>query len=280
LNKDDHEGNCHRGRCPVAAVLGEHIKLKEMPMEKSKEFEGKKFKGGINPPPDTPRPSAPQGMSPAKKMHPLDEEYFKEFPSPIMEHIHKQHSVNINATIPFFGPMMYYLIRALRCAYVLEIGHAYGYTSWYMAHAVADNIKRFQYHDGRYFGFDIVKHNEVKAMLEGLPASVLNLNSDDLSSMTFQDVKFDLIFQDGAHDTPHVVREMEILYPQLKGEGKGYWVCHDCYGPAESGFQAIISDPRYNFEFVRLDDDVYGLAILRKMDNYIENKHWHGEEHV
>ena len=145
-----------------------------------------------------------------------------------------------------------------------------------MAHAIKDNIARFQYTSGQYYGIDIVKSDEVAEMLKDLPATIYQLDSATMTTCSFNDVNFDLIFQDGAHDTEHVVHEIECLYPLLCGNGKGYLVMHDCYGPAEEGYQRIINDPRYHFEHVRLDDMVYGLAILRKMDGYKEHKHWQG----
>ena len=102
--------------------------------------------------------------------HPLDKEYFKEFGAPIMENAHSDHFTNINSTIAFFGPMMYFLIRALRCEKVLEIGTAQGYTALYMASAVRDNAVRFQYRNPMYYGIDIVapRNEAIKATLDGM----------------------------------------------------------------------------------------------------------------
>lgn len=207
--------------------------------------------------------------------HPKDIEYFAQYPAPIMEQIHSLHHTNINSTITFFGPLMYFLIRSLGCEQVLEIGHAEGYTAFYMASAVRDNGVRFGMKNNRYYGIDIAQTDKVKeAMVQhGLKATILNMDSINLSSATFPAIDFDLIFQDGAHDAKHVVHEMMTLYPQLKGEGKGFWIYHDCYGPAEEGFTAIINDPRYNFEFVRIPE-IYGIAIMRKMDGYDHKKKW------
>jgi len=211
--------------------------------------------------------------------HPKDIEEFKVHPAPIMELIHSGHFININATITYFGPMLYFLTRALLCQKVLEIGHAEGYTSWYLANAVKDNALRHNYKNHRYCGIDIVKTKEVSEMLSGLnvPFTLLKTDTINLHSGTFLDIKFDLIFQDGPHDAEHVLHEMKVLYPQLKGNGLGYWIFHDCFGPAEEGFNEIkklIKEGVYNFEYTCLDDNIYGLAILRKMEGYRERKHW------
>jgi hypothetical protein len=211
--------------------------------------------------------------------HEKDLEYFKEYPAPLMELIHTQHFTNINATITFFGPMLYFLLRELGAEQVLEIGHAEGYTAFYLAHAVKDNGIRFGMPGNKYHGIDIVQTDKVRAQLEaeGLWVDLRELDSMKLSPETYPGKQFDVIFQDGCHDTEHVLYELKTMYPQLKGEGKGYWIFHDCFGPAEEGFQEVmklIKSGVYNFEYCRFFTP-YGLAVLRKMDGWDENKrHW------
>jgi len=209
--------------------------------------------------------------------HPKDIEYFTQYPAPLMELIHSAHNVNINATITFFGPMLYFLTRAFLCEKVLEIGHAEGYTSWYLANAIKDNAIRNNYKNPMYYGIDIVKTKEVKENLTNakLPNTIINMDSMNITPETFKDIQFDLIFQDGAHDTPHVIHEIETLWPQLKGNGKGYWIMHDCYGPAEDAFRKLI--PFFDIkdmEWIRFDDGIYGIAIIRKMEGYSYLPHW------
>jgi len=214
--------------------------------------------------------------------HPKDQEYFKEYPAPVMEKMHAGHWTNINSTITYFGPMLYFITRALGCEQVLEIGHAEGYTSYYLAHAVKDNAIRFGMKGNMYYGMDIVQTELMREKMakEGLPATIINMDSIKLTSETFKDITFDLIFQDGAHDTEHVLHEIDVLYPQLKGEGKGYLIFHDCYGPSEDGFkklQELIKQGKYNLEFVRIFS-VYGIAIMRKMDGF-DDKKYYWEDH-
>lgn len=209
--------------------------------------------------------------------HPKDIEYFTQYPAPIMELIHSAHNVNINATIPFFGPMLYFLVRALKCEGVLEIGHAECYTAWYLAHAVNDNAVRHNLPNPMYYGIDIVKTEEAKETLTkaGLPNTIVNLDTINLNETTFKGVQFDLIFQDGCHEEKYVLHEMEVLWPQLRGNGLGYWIMHDCYGPCEDAFRKLIPMFGKDVEWCRLDDGIYGLAILRKMDGYdYGRKHW------
>jgi SAM-dependent methyltransferase len=215
--------------------------------------------------------------------HPKDIEYFDMYPAPVLEAVHNDHFTNINSTITFLGPMLYFLARALCVEKVLEIGHAEGYTSRYLAHAVKDNARRFGLSHCRYYGIDIAQTEKTKDNLikEGLPVEVYNLDSLGLPG-PLSGLEFDMIFQDGAHDTEHVIHEFETMWPQLRGEGKGYWIFHDCYGPAEDGFREILQDHRrhpscrrwpFAYEFVRIDC-VYGMAIMRNMAGYDEKKHW------
>ncbi len=208
--------------------------------------------------------------------HPLDIEYFKEFSAPLMEHMHSAHYTNVNSTITFFGPMMYFFARAIGAEQILEVGMAEGYTSWYLANAVKDNATRFKMAGNMYYGLEILdRTTTVKPRLDeaGLPNTILQMDSIQLSPDTFKDVRFDMIFLDGCHDKEHIIHEAKVLYPQLKGEGNGFMLLHDVYGPGEEGCKAVIEDPNYNWEFVRICE-IYGLAILRKMDGYKEGPRW------
>ena len=221
--------------------------------------------------------------------HPKDYEYFKEYPAPIMQNIHSQHFTNINSTITFFGPMLYFFARSIGAEQVLEIGHAEGYTGFYLAHAVKDNATRFKMAGNRYYGIDILKKPDFEEALERweLPAVVKQMDSMDLKPDTFPVEKYDIIFQDGNHDEEHVIHEFNTMWPKLKGEGKGYWIAHDCYGPAEKGCEEIISQ---NFsrklwahgfrdiELIRIFCP-YGLMIIRKMEGYdYKKKYWVDEK--
>lgn len=210
--------------------------------------------------------------------HPKDIEYFTEYPSSVMESIHSTHFTNINHTIQFFGPMLYFLARAIESHQIIEVGHAEGYTSRYLAQAVKDNGLRYQVTSGMYYGIDIVQTEKVRDALTKLelPNTIINMDSINLNKDTFSDNQFDLIFQDGAHDEEHVLHELEVLYPKLKGDGKGYWIAHDVYGPSEEGYVKILKmiPKKYNFEFCRIWSSSYGLGIFRKMDGYDYNKRY------
>jgi len=54
-------------------------------------------------------------------LHPLDEALFKEYPAPLWESAMRLHHTLINHTTPFFGPLLYWLIRAIGGIDVIEI---------------------------------------------------------------------------------------------------------------------------------------------------------------
>lgn len=212
-----------------------------------------------------------------KVNHPKDIEYFEEYPAPLMEKITSGHFTNINSTISYYGPMLYFLIRALGCEQILEIGHAEGYSAYYIAHALKDNATRFEMKGNRYHGIDICQTEKTRSHLEqaGLPVKIYQLNSEELPG-PFKGKTFDMIFQDGNHETKYVLHELHAMWPQLKGEGKGYWVFHDCYGPAEEAARKFLSSKSTfgDIEYIRFDS-LYGLMLIRKMEGYDYTKrHW------
>lgn len=207
--------------------------------------------------------------------NPKDIEWFKEHPAPIMENLQRMHYTNVNSTIPYFGPMLYLLVRQFGCEQILEIGHAEGYTSFYLAHGVKDNATRFGMAGNHYYGIDIVQTESTKAKLEseGLPVTVLNMDSLTLTKDTFG-VTFDLIFQDGNHDEEHVIKEWEAMWPSLKGNGDGYWIAHDSEGPAWHGCRAlrrILKERNVPHDIISLGG-MYGLMIIRKMEGFDYDK--------
>jgi len=208
--------------------------------------------------------------------HPKDIEYFSQYPAPLFEAIHEKHFTNINATITFFSPMLYFFARAIGAEQILEIGHAEGVTAHYLAHALKDNGVRYGMKGNRYYGIDIVQTEKVRAALkaEGLPVTVVNMDSKLLTPETFN-TKFDIIFQDGNHTADYVTHEFKTMWPAVKDGG--YWIAHDCFGPSEDGCNVIknlIDKGEIKAEYIRIFE-AYGLMIIRKMDNfdYIK-KHW------
>jgi len=208
-----------------------------------------------------------------------DIEYFQEYAAPVMENLQRMHYTNINSTIPYFGPMLYLLVRQFGSEQVLEIGHAEGYSSFYLAHGVKDNATRFNMQGNHYYGIDIVQTEKTRAKLlaEGLPVTVLEKDSMTLDANTFPHVTFDLIFQDGCHNDEHILYEFNAMWGQLKGNGDGYWIAHDCYGPGEEGCRKlleIIKERQIPVEYIRFGG-MYGLLCIRKMEGYdYEKRFW------
>jgi predicted O-methyltransferase YrrM len=208
-------------------------------------------------------------------LHERDIEYFQEYPAPIMENFQRMHFTNINSTIPYFGPILYFLVRQFGCEKILEIGHAEGYSSFYLAHGVKDNGIRFGMLDNRYYGIDIVQTESVREKLEaeGLPVTIINKDSMTLDNNTFSGIIFDMIFQDGCHDAEHVVYEFNTMWGQLKNKGDGYWIAHDAEGPAWEGcnkIKQLLKERNEPHEIITLGGS-YGLMIIRKMNGFDYN---------
>ena len=211
-------------------------------------------------------------------LHPKDQEYFDCYPAPIMQMLQENHFTNINSTITFFGPMLYFMVRAFLCQKVLEIGTAEGYTSFYLSSAVKANAIRNNYSNAMFYGLDICQTKKTSDNLTalGLPNEIMTLDSIELDKETFKDIQFDFIFQDGAHDKEHVLHEFKVLWPQLRGNGLGYFVMHDVMGPSADGYALVngyVKQEGIKLQNVILDDGIYGLAILRKMEDYSERRY-------
>jgi len=211
-----------------------------------------------------------------KIWHPKDIEYYYEYPAPLHENMQRMHFTNVNSTIPFFSAMLYYFARQVGAEQILEIGTAEGYTSFHLAHAVKDNATRFCMKGNHFYGIDIVQIDSVRERLlrDNLPVTLLTKDSMTLSKDTFPGLIFDIIWQDGNHDKEHVLYEFETMWPQLKGGGNGYWIAHDCYGPAEEGCKLLIEkikNENIPVEYIRFGG-MYGLLIIRKMEGYDESK--------
>jgi len=203
-----------------------------------------------------------------------DQGYFKQFPAPVFEGSCQDHiDTIINHTTPYYGPLLYWLVRCCGARYVAEIGIFMGYTSYFLASGVKDNMTRLS-GAGQYYGVDISgKCAELQKKLrdKNLPATMIQMDSYDMNNKSFPGTsKFGLVFIDGWHSTQHLYKEIDTLWPMLHDKGRGYMVIHDVYGWVMEPMQKILADPKYNKEVIRFPDN-YGLAIIRKMDNYRED---------
>lgn len=204
-------------------------------------------------------------------LHPKDKELFDEHPDKIMESIMLHHPSCINGTLPFYGPLLNFLIKASTGVNALEIGVAQGYSSYFMAQAIQYNNARFK-HAGKYVGIDIGDKTPLFEDMRRMDLPVEFWHMDSLEALPLMKGReFDVIFQDGYHNTQHCLKELELFYPMLKGKGDGYLVIHDVYAYCEEYYKIMMKDSRYKFESVRFLNN-YGLAICRKMEGYDYDK--------
>ena len=199
--------------------------------------------------------------------------YFDTYPAAMYEAMASlSPSSVINSTTPHYGPLLYTLGRAIGVHKVLEIGVAQGWSSGFMAWAVKENNARYGA-GGRYYGLDVAEKGELQAHCNALdlPATFIAHPKGSVDWLETQKLiepeTLDLVFVDGWHNNVYVKREIELLYPLVKGNGKGYIAMHDIYAYVEGAWKDIVQDTRYQWEHVRFLDN-YGFGLLRKMEGY------------
>lgn len=219
--------------------------------------------------------------------------YFKIHPAPMWEAMTRLNPCEIlNSTTPHYGPLLYTMGRAIPAFNVLEIGVAEGWSSGFMAWAVKENNTRYA-HNGKYYGLDIGNKDHLQAQHDaaGLPSQFIRhekgsvdfLERRELWPKEWQSADsagfFDLIFIDGLHEENYVRREMELVYPLLKGNGYGYLCNHDVYAFMEKLWPEIVAQQapdkegvmRPRWEHIRFLEN-YGFGICRKMEGYDHKK--------
>jgi len=203
-----------------------------------------------------------------------DFDYFKTYPAPMFEAVFNQHIGPCNSTTPYFGPLLYWLCRCVNALNVMEIGLAQGWSSFFMASAVKDAGVRNGV-EGTYYGVDIADKKELFDEMNARGVNAKFIHSDSLKWLETQTEieknKLELVFIDGWHETEHVKREVELIYPLLKDKGDGYLILHDVSAWCEEVYPIILNDPKYKWESIRFLMN-YGLAIMRKMENFPYDK--------
>ena len=211
--------------------------------------------------------------------------YFKIYPAPMWEAMTRLNPCEmINSTTPHYGPLLYALGRAIPAFNILEIGIAEGWSSGFMAWAVKENNTRYAM-NGHYWGLDISDKLHIQKMHDetGLPSTFIQhekgsvdfLENKALWPECWRNEFFDLIFIDGLHQADYVRREMELVYPLLKGNGSGYIANHDVYAFMEGLWPELAAQQapdkegimRPRWEHIRFLEN-YGFGLMRKMEGY------------
>ena len=211
--------------------------------------------------------------------------YFKKHPAPMWEAMCRLNPTTaINSTTPHYGPLLYAVARAMGAHNILEIGVAEGYSSGFLAWGLKENNTRYAA-NGRYFGLDTGDkgHVEKAHQEEGLPSVFIKHERGSVDFLEHQRIWtpnfFDLVFIDGWHNVEYVKREMELLYPLVKGNGCGYIAHHDIYAFCEKLWPWMVQQQapdingvmRAKYEHIRFLDN-YGFGLLRKMEGYDHSK--------
>ena len=168
----------------------------------------------------------------------------------------------INSTLPYYGPLMYVILRAMDSKNILEVGIEQGYTSYQLAYAAKMN-------GGMYYGIDIDKEwcdkIEREFQKEGLPHKIFNLDTKKVKSLKDLGIeRIDFAFLDGEHTTEAVLHEIELIYPLLASAGWGYIVLHDIVDMGNAGAWLKLKNDK-RFETLGFNAN-YGLGIARKLE--------------
>jgi len=169
----------------------------------------------------------------------------------------------VNATLPYYGPLIYLWARLHGSKNILEIGIERGYTSYYLAQAAKLN-------NGMYYGIekDIEWCKKFEKVLkkEQLPYKIINEDTKKIENLKdFGIEKIDIAFLDGEHSTEAVSHEIDLIYPLLADNGWGFIFIHDIIDMGNAGIWfKLKSDKR--FETLGLNPN-YGLGIVRKIES-------------
>lgn len=215
--------------------------------------------------------------------------YFLQHPAAMWEAMTRLNPCEIiNSTTPHYGPLLYTMGRAIPAFNVLEIGNAEGWSSGFMAWAVKENNTRYK-HNGKFYGLDIGDKTHLQKMHEeaGLPSKFIMHEKGSVDFLEHPELWpyemrnsdkhgfFDLIFIDGLHQKDYVRREIDLVYPLLKGNGNGYLCNHDVYAFMETLWPEIVARQAPDkegvmkpaWEHIRFLEN-YGFGIMRKMEGY------------
>jgi len=166
----------------------------------------------------------------------------------------------VNATLPYFAPLMYIFIMAHKHKNILEVGLAEGYSSYYLAYAAKMN-------EGIYYGIDnnpnCCKNIDKKLTEADFPHKITCADTKRIKNIDFTD-RIDFAFLDGEHSTEAVMHEVELIYPLLANKGWGYIAIHDIVDMGNAGaWLKLKNDER--FETLGTNPN-YGLGIARKIE--------------
>lgn len=168
-------------------------------------------------------------------------------------------TTDVNHANPFYSPLYYLICRSTLATHILEIGCENGYSSYMLATAAKEN-------GGVYYCIE--KSSTFASQLssglaeEGFPHVMIWADSKDISDFCWAPY-LDFVLLDGEHSAEAIQSEFELLYPKLRPGS--YVALHDVNAWSAEGFQALIHNPAYNFEYITFPQN-YGLALLRKRE--------------
>jgi len=161
----------------------------------------------------------------------------------------------------FYGPLMYLWCKQMRARYILEIGIATGYSSYWLGQAAKEA-------GGKYFGIEI-HQGRAKAIDEamdklGIPHEIWAMDSRMITTDFMKEKvgKLDFCFLDGDHSVETVNHEMDVIYPLMIKFS--YIFIHDVFAASREAWKVVVENPNYTLEHLHIFNN-FGMGIIRRV---------------
>lgn len=172
---------------------------------------------------------------------------------------------HVSSCNPYYSPMYYILCVGLQAKQIVEVGVAYGYSSYMLGMAAKEN-------GGMYYGVE--KNEKLARLLKSgmdeleIPNTIIWADSKDIKEWTWSSrINFALL--DGEHTKEAIEHEVSLFYPKMNH--RDYIAIHDSDAWSAEGVWAVINDPKYDLEYITFHYN-YGLALIKKREkNWKEN---------
>lgn len=165
------------------------------------------------------------------------------------------------------GPMLYLLALLTKAKYILEIGVGLGTTAYWLANAAREN-------GGKYYGIE--KNSKQCGNVNrqfgayDLPGFVYCMDSNNLDHKFFENefARIDVALLDGDHTQRAILHEMELVFPLLRSDGKGFIFIHDVTSikstHSKKGWDFVKRQYADLCEYIELPYRL-GMGVLRKL---------------
>lgn len=165
----------------------------------------------------------------------------------------------------FTAPIMYLLIKQMKLKKVLEIGIGAGSAGYWLGHAAKEM-------DGIYYGIELHQSriNGVSGWMKtfGIPHKMWCFDTIKMPPDWVEKNigTLDFVYLDGCHKKEWILHEMEMIWPHLRRDGRGYLCIHDIYSSSKEGWREV--KELYAYSEIADMIEIHaqsGMGILRKV---------------